>query len=34
MPWFEPLVKKIIMTLPFTTSGTGGMSIFGKMVEM
>ena len=34
VPWFEPLVKKIIMMLPFTMSGTGGMSIFGKMGEI
>lgn len=31
VPWFEPLVKKIIMMLPFTMLGTGGMSIMGKM---
>lgn len=34
VPWFEPLVKKIIMTLPFTMLGTGGMSIMGKMGGM
>jgi len=34
VPWFEPLVKKIIMTLPFTMLGTGGMSIMGKMTGM
>lgn len=34
VPWFEPLAKKIIMTLPFTMLGTGGMSIMGKMGGM
>jgi len=34
VPWFEPLVKKIMMTLPFTMLGTGGMSIMGKMGGM
>ncbi len=34
VPWFEPLVKKIIMSLPFTMLGTGGMSIMGKMEGM
>lgn len=34
VPWFEPLVKKIIMTLPFTILGTGGISIMGKMGGM
>lgn len=34
VPWFEPLVKKIIMTLPFTMLGTGGMSLTGKMTGM
>jgi hypothetical protein len=34
VPWFEPLVKKIVMTLPFTMLGTGGMSIMGKMEGM
>lgn len=24
VPWFEPVVKKIVMTLPFTMLGTGG----------
>lgn len=34
VPWFEPLVKKIMMVLPFTMLGTGGMSIMGKMGGM
>jgi hypothetical protein len=34
VPWFEPLVKKIVMTFPFTMLGTGGMSIMGKMEGM
>lgn len=34
VPWFEPLVKKIIMTLPFTMLGTGGMGLMGKMGGM
>lgn len=34
VPWFEPLVKKIVMMLPFTMLGTGGMSIMGKMTGM
>jgi hypothetical protein len=34
VPWFEPVVKKIVMTLPFTILGTGGMSIMGKMEGM
>ncbi|MBI2986527.1 MAG: permease [Deltaproteobacteria bacterium] len=34
VPWFEPLVKKIVMTLPFTMFGTGGMGLAGKMTGM
>ena len=34
VPWFEPLVKKIMMTLPFTMLGTGGMGLMGKMEGM
>lgn len=34
IPWFEPLVKKIIMMLPFTMLGTGGMGLMGKMTGM
>jgi hypothetical protein len=32
VPWFEPLVKKIIMSLPFTMFGTGGMGLTRKMI--
>ncbi len=34
VPWFEPLVKNIIMVLPFTMLGTGGMGLMGKMTGM
>lgn len=34
VPWFEPLVKKIMMVLPFTMLGTGGMGLMGKMTGM
>lgn len=34
VPWFEPLVKKIMMILPFTMLGTGGMGLMGKMGDM
>lgn len=34
VPWFEPLVKNIMMNLPFTMLGTGGMGLMGKMTGM
>ena len=34
VPWFEPLVKKIMTILPFTMLGTGGMGLMGKMTGM
>ena len=34
VPWFEPLVKKIMMMIPFTMLGTGGMGLMGKMTGM
>lgn len=34
VPWFEPLVKKLMMIFPFTMLGTGGMGLMGKMGDM